>query len=146
MAAADRAGAAYLQFRQDEAFSLGTRDAAVDAVQAPVHPDLQLIGRLSTHPFSQFIDRRCPSPAIFSEDFKQRTRPLQPPSVRVTAGVIAFSIWHGVPPARDLGRIREPGATLTAQDPRPRLNRRCLNCTLMPPPTADVARKNRQYP
>jgi hypothetical protein len=98
MAAADRAGAAYLQFRQDEAFSLGTRDAAVDAVQAPVHPDLQLIGRLSTHPFSQFIDRRCPPSAIFSEDFKQRTRPLQPPSVRVTAGVIGCSIWHGVPP------------------------------------------------
>jgi hypothetical protein len=115
-------------------FSLVVQDAGVDAVQATIHSELQLIGILSTHPVSQFLDRDCPSSTIFLEHFKERARPLQPPSNGVSANVVGYLVWHGVPSAHYLG----PRGT---RAPDPKAHRRCLNCTLRALPHDDALRE-----
>src|SRR3981189_731634 len=72
----------------------------VDAVQAAVHPDLQLIGILHTHPLPQLLDRRRSASAIFLEHFEQRARALSPSALGVPVGSNMVLLWHGSPPPR----------------------------------------------
>src|SRR6266545_917065 len=78
--------------------------AGVVAVQPAVHPDLQPIGILSAHPFSQFLDGGCPSSAILLEHFEECAGSFQPSSIGGTARVVGCVVWHGVPSAHDLAR------------------------------------------
>lgn len=107
-----------------------TKMPASNAVEAAIHPDLQLLDVLRVHPRFQFIDRDRAAAAILLEDFEQNARPPQPPALHFSIAAIDRLVRHGVPPLM---------TRATSVRARSQAQRCCLNHALR----ADAGRTHR---